>query len=151
MNKFTFFFYLILLINVKSQAQQRTVKVTETTQPVKNKSNRIILHYKDTTGLFIRTIKELVDRGYDIENKDRESGTIKTTVRALPGGWSHSVQIRAVFRDSTLAFSATQPKDFSWDIFYMTRKGTTFYQTWNELMNIAYRLKPDRISYSEQK
>jgi hypothetical protein len=123
----------------------------ETLEPVKNKSNRIILHYKDTTGLFIRTAKELIDRGYDLETKDQETGIIKTKVRNLPGGWSHSVQVRCLFRDSTLTFSATQPKDFSWDIFYTIRKGSTFYQTWKELMGIANQLKPDQISYIEQK
>lgn len=151
MYKFTFIFCLILLTVIKSQAQQQTTKPQETAEPVKNKSNRIILHYKDTTGLFIRTAKELTDRGYDLDTKDREAGIIKTKVRALPGGWSHSVQIRALFRDSTLTFSATQPQDFSWDIFYMTRKGTTFFQTWNEIIYLSNQLRPERITYAEQK
>ena len=142
MYKFTF---ILLFSCTQLVAQQQTI------DPVKNKSNRIILHYRDTTGLFTRLAKYLIDRGYDLDTKDRETGVIKTKVRNRPGGWSHSVQIRALFRDSTLTFSATQPKDFSWDIFYMTRKGTTFYQTWNELMLIANHLTPDRISYSEQK
>jgi hypothetical protein len=123
----------------------------ETTEPVKNKSNRIILHFSDTTGLFIKLSKDLIDRGYDLDTKDREVGIIKTKVRNLPGGWAHSVQVRCLFRDSTVTLSATQPKDFSFDIFYMTRKGSTFYQTWNELLNLANQLKPDRIGYSEAK
>lgn len=145
MNKLSFILCFILLISIKSEAQQQT------SQPIKNKSNRIILHYNDTSGLFTKLAKDLIDRGYDLEIKDRETGVIKTKVRNLPGGWAHSVQIRALFRDSTLTFSATQPKDFSWDIFYVTRKGSTLYQTWNELLYIANELNPDRISYAEQK
>lgn len=145
MAKRLLFIIIVLLIAVKSQGQ------IQTAEPIKNKSNRIILHFRDTTGLFTRLAKDLIDRGYDLETKDRETGVIKTKVRNLPGGWSHSVQIRALLRDSTLTFSATQPNDFSWDIFYMTRKGTTFHQTWNELMNIALQLQPDRIRYAEAK
>lgn len=150
MIKFVSIFCLVLLTVVNLEAQQQTTKAQETTEPVKNKSNRIILHFKDTTGLFIRTAKELVDRGYDLEIKDRETGVIKTKIRDLPGGWSHSVQIRALFKDSTLTFSATQPRDFSWDIFYMTRK-STFSQTWNELLFLSNKLQPVSIGYAEQK
>jgi hypothetical protein len=131
-------------------AQQR-VPVDETSEPVKNKSNRIILHFRDTTGVFIKLSKDLIDRGYDLDTKDREIGIIKTKARNLPGGWSHSVEVRCLFRDSTVTISATQPKDFTFDIFYTTRKGSTFYQTWNELLFIANLLKPNSIGYSEAK
>jgi hypothetical protein len=134
----------VLLISVKGFAQ-------ETAEPIKNKSNRIILHFKDTTGLFTRFAKFLTDRSYDLEIKDREAGVIKTKVRNLPGGWAHSIQIRSIFRDSTITLSATQPKDFTWDIFYVTRKGSTFYQTWNELIYLGNQLKPESITYMEQK
>lgn len=128
-----------------------TAAQQQTAEPVKNKSNRIILHFKDTTGMFIRLAKDLIDRGYELETKDRETGIIKTKVMNLPGGWSHSVQIKSVFRDSTITLSATQPRDFSFDIFYMARKGTTFHQTWNELLYLANQLKPESITYMEQK
>jgi len=123
----------------------------ETIEPVKNKSNRIILHFKDTTGLFIRFAKELIDRGYDLETKDRETGIIKTKVRSLPGGWAHNVQIRSLFRDSTITLSASQPADFSFDVFYITRKESTFYQTWNELLFLARQLNSDNIGFLEAK
>lgn len=146
MIKLLFLSSLILLISINCFAQPQ-----QTTEPVKNKSNRIILHFKDTSGLFTKLAKDLIDRGYDLETKDRETGVIKTKVRNLPGGWAHSVQVKCLFRDSTLTFSAIQPKDFSFDVFYMTRKGSTFYQTWNELLFLANQLKPDFITYSEQK
>lgn len=145
MNKLVTLSCLCLLIVVNSEGQQQTP------EPVKNKSNRIILYFNDTTGIFSNFARILTDRSYDLETKDREVGIIKTKVRELPGGWSHSVQIRCLFRDSTVTLSATQPRDFTWDIFYMTRKGTTFYQTWNELLYLGSQLKPIRIAYSEAK
>lgn len=160
MIKLSFLSCLVLLISIKSEAQQRdkdkpdepAKKANEqTSEPVKNKSNRIILFFNDTAGIFTQFAKILTDRSYDFETKDREVGIIKTKVRDLPGGWSHSVQIRCLFRDSTVTLSATQPRDFSWDIFYMTRKGSTFYQTWNELLYLGNQLKPYRIAYSEAK
>lgn len=123
----------------------------ETPEPIKNKSNRIILYFKDTTGIFTHFARILTDRSYDLETKDREVGIIKTKVRDLPGGWAHSVKIRCLFRDSTVTLSATQPNDFSFDIFYITRKSSTFYQTWNELLFLGNQLKPYRIAYSEAK
>lgn len=128
-----------------------TINAQETSEPIKNKSNRIILHFKDTTGLFIRFAKDLIDRGYELDTKDREIGIIKTKVRNLPGGWAHNVQLKCLFRDSTMTLSATQPGDFSFDVFYLTRKSSTFYQTWNELLYLANNMKPFRIGYSEVK
>jgi hypothetical protein len=123
----------------------------QTSEPIKNKSNRIILYLKDTAGAFSHFAKILTDRSYDLEIKDRETGIIKTTIRNLPGGWAHKVQIRCLFRDSTMTLSANQPNDFSFDVFYMTRKGSTFYQTWNELLTLAEQMKPSRIAYMEAK
>lgn len=155
MKKLTYLLTLILLITINLRAQQRATEYSKTQQqtdaPIKNKSNRIILFFKDTTGAFTHFTKILTDRSYDLESKDRETGIIKTKIRSLPGGWAHSVQIRCLFRDSTVTLSATQPNDFSFDVFYMTRKGSTFYQTWNELLYLADQMKPDRIAYMEAK
>jgi hypothetical protein len=118
----------------------------ETISPIKNKSNRIILHFQDTLGVFTKLKKILTDRNYDLEINDRETGIIKTKNRNLPGGWSHSVQIRFLMRDSTVTISAKQPDDFSFDIFYMTSR-STFRETWKELMLLASELHPARISY----
>jgi len=82
------FSVFILLISVKGFAQ-------ETTEPIKNKSNRIILHFKDTTGLFTRLAKDLIDRGYELETKDRDLGILKTKPTDQPGGWSFKNEIKA--------------------------------------------------------
>lgn len=143
MYKFTF---ILLLITGQLMAQQQTA------EPIKNKSNRIILHYKDTTGLFIRLAKDLIDRGYEIETKDRDLGIVKTKPTDQPGGWSFKNEIKAVFRDSTITFSDVMYSGgYKFDLLYVTRKGIIHYKAWNHLMEIASALKPDYITYTEQK
>lgn len=61
MSKLTTLIICLLFMCVQSVAQQQTV------EPVKNKSNRIILHFNDTTGLFSRFAMLLTDRSYDLE------------------------------------------------------------------------------------
>lgn len=138
---------LALMVCVCAAAQSRTALSQETTEPINKKSNRIIFHFNDTTGLFTSLTKILIDKGYDLETKDRETGVIKTKTRDMPGGWAFSIQMRALFRDSTVTFSATQPRDFSWDIFYLAGKGTTFNKIWNEMLAIGQEMKPLRIGY----
>lgn len=132
-------------ITTSAQAQQ-------TPEPVKNKSNRIILHFKDTTGLFIRFAKDLIDKGYDLETKDRDLGIIKTKPMEQPGGWSFENEIKAVFRDSTVTLSdVMHTGGYKFDLWYVTKKGIIHYKAWNYMMEIANALKPDYITYAEQK
>lgn len=134
-----------LLVSVCCFAQQ-------TTEPVKNKSNRIILHFKDTTGLFTKLAKSLIDLGYEFEEKDRELGILKTKPMEQPGGWSFKNEIKAVFRDSALTLSDVMlTSGYRFDLFYVTRKGVIHYKAWNHIMEIANGLKPDYITYTEAK
>lgn len=145
MNKFTFLSCVLLLIGVNSSGQG-------TSEPVKNKSNRIILHFKDTTGLFTKLAKSLIDMGYEFEEKDRELGILKTKPMDQPGGWSFKNEIKAVFRDSALTLSDVMlTSGYRFDLFYVTKKGVIHYRAWNHLMEIANSLKPDSITYTEQK
>lgn len=124
----------------------------ETAEPIKNKSNRIILHFKDTTGLFIRFAKDLIDRGYELESKDRDLGILKTKPTDQPGGWGFQNEIKAVFRDSTITLSDNMYSGgYKFDLFYVTRKGVIHYKAWGHLMEIANGFKPELITYSEQK
>jgi hypothetical protein len=147
------FLLLLIITSLYSYAQESSKKTNkaailqETTEPIKGKSNRIIFHFNDTSGLFSSLSKILTDKGYDLEVKDRETGVIKTKTRDMPGGWAFSIQMRALFRDSTVTFSATQPKDFSWDIFYLSGKGTTFNKIWNEILAIGEEMKPLRVGF----
>jgi hypothetical protein len=134
------------LIAVKSAGQQQT------TEPVRNKSNRIILHYKDTTGLFTQLAKDLIDRGYELESKDRELGILKTKPTNQPGGWSFQNEIKAVFRDSTVTLSDIMyTSGLKIDLFYVTKKYIIHYKAWNHVMEVANKLKPEFISYMEVK
>lgn len=140
---YTALFFILTSINVFSQ---------ETSEPVRNKSNRIILHFKDTTGLFVRLSKDLVDKGYDMENRDREIGLIKTKPTEHPGGWSFKNEIKAVFRDSTIVLSDVMYSGgYTFDLFYVTRKGVIHSKAWSQMMEIANGLKPDAITYLEVK
>jgi hypothetical protein len=146
MNKFTFLSCLVFLIALKSEAQQQT------TEPVRNKSNRIILHYKDTTGLFTQLAKDLIDRGYELVTRDRELGIVKTNKTDQPGGWSFQNEIKAVFRDSTITISDVMySSNLKIDLFYVTKKYIIHYKAWNHVMEIANSMKPDHISYMEVK
>lgn len=136
---------LLTLLAFKVYSQQ-------TTEPVKNKSNRIVLHFKDTSGLFTKLAKTLIDMGYEIEEKDRDLGTLKTKPTDQPGGWSFKNEIRAVFRDSTITLSDNMYSGgYKFDLFYVTRKGVIHYKAWNHLMEIANGLKPEHITFFAQK
>lgn len=131
-----------------------------TTVPVLNKSNRIILHFTDTTGKFIQLARMLVDRGYDIEMKDRELGVLRTKPSALRGGNSFfdQVEIKTVFRDSTITFSAVSytestGSDFvrykiTYEVFYSKKPHRNIMLSWEEMVKIAEVLKPAFITYS---
>jgi len=131
----------------------------DTTAPVLNKSNRIILHFKDTTGLFTQLARLFIDRGYDIDMKDRELGILRTKPSPLRGGysWSDQVEIRTIFRDSTItfsgiAYSTSSSQDF---VVYQIRSEVSYSKkwyrnimlSWEEMTTIAELLKPTSISY----
>jgi hypothetical protein len=137
-----------------------TILAQETTTPVLNKSNRIILHFKDTTGLFTQLARLLIDRGYDIDMKDRELGILRTKPTPLRGGssWSDQVEILSIFRDSTITFSgiiysAAISQDFvryenKYEVSYSKKWFTNIIMlSWEEMSAIAALLKPASISY----
>lgn len=124
----------------------------QTTEPVKNKSNRIILHFKDTTGQFTKLAKTLIDIGYELEEKDRDLGILKTRPMDQPGGWSFKNEIKAIFRDSTVTLSDVMHSGgYKFDLCYVTRKGIIHYKAWNHLMEIVNSLNPEQITYTEVK
>jgi hypothetical protein len=131
----------------------------ETTTPVLNKSNRIILHFTDTTGLFTQLARLYIDRGYDIDMKDRELGILRTKPGPLRGGysWSDQVQILTIFRDSTITFSgisysSSMSQDFvvyqiKSEVSYSKKWNRNLMLSWEEMRTIAELLKPTSISY----
>ena len=152
MNKLYLLSCFLLLTGASILAQ-------ETTTPVLNKSNRIILHFKDTTGLFMQLARLLIDRGYDIEMKDRELGILRTKPSPLRGGnsWTDQVQILTIFRDSTVTFSGitystSSSHDFvvyenKYEVSYSKRWFRNLMLSWEEMQKIGELLKPASISY----
>jgi hypothetical protein len=151
MNKLYLLSFFVLLTGASIMAQ-------ETTTPVLNKSNRIILHFKDTTGLFTQLARLFIDRGYDIDMKDRELGILRTKPTPLRGGysWSDQVEILTIFRDSTITFSGITSSSSSHDfIVYQTKHEVSYSKkwyrnlmlSWVEMMAIAEQLKPASITY----
>jgi hypothetical protein len=132
----------------------------ETAAPVLNKSNRIILHFKDTTGLFTALARILIDRGHDIEFKDRELGILRTKRSPIPGGYSFNdqMEVKTIFRDSTITLSGTSHTRgfyresytvFENEVMYTytkKRKNITDF-SWDELMLITGLLKPESVTY----
>jgi hypothetical protein len=129
-----------------------TCTAQETTQPVLNKSNRIILHFDDTTGIFTKLGRILVDRGYDIDFKDRELGVLRTKARVWSTYNYSYAEIKTIFRDSTVTiYAASRSQDYVQAVRFTQIKGFTKVTTnsaWVEMMNIADLLKPASISYS---
>lgn len=134
------------------------VSAQETATPVLDKSNRIILHFKDTSGLFTALARILIDRGHDIEYKDREFGILRTKPGTIPGGHSYNnqMEVKTVFRDSTITISsAVHSHTFIGDSHYQSHYELIFTKNrknitnlpWEELMQIAGLLKPASITY----
>lgn len=127
----------------------------ETTEPVQNNSNRIILHFDDTTGIFTQLGKLFIDRGYDIEFKDREFGILRTRPTIYYTRSNFLPEIKSIFRDSTVTlYAQIVLTDFSYVVRYTTKKGFIFapvHNTWMEMMQIAEKLKPKTITYANVK
>lgn len=124
----------------------------ETSEPIKNKSNRLILHFKDTTGVFTQLAKEFIDRGYDIETKDRELGILKTKPGPV-SKYGFEMEYKAIFRDTTITISsASFNGGYKFDVFYIPKKkGHLIGVSWLEMTNLAALLKPNFITYTEIK
>lgn len=125
----------------------------ETTEPVLKSSNRIILHFDDTTGLFTKLAKLLMDEGYDIEMKDRELGILRTAPRYWFNSYQYHSLIKTLFRDSTIImYGNGRQADFYNEARSSKQKdenkGSIANRTWNEMMKIAESMKPKTITYS---
>jgi len=132
----------------------------ETTAAVWNKSNCIILHFTDTTGKFTQLARLFIDRGYDIDMKDRELGILRTKPSPLRGGHTFldKLEIKTIFRDSTITFSGVTyspgvGNDFTrfddkYEVLYSKKWERNIMLSWEEMQTIAELLKPASITYS---
>jgi hypothetical protein len=157
MNKFTFFLCFILLISVKSEAQQRANKAQE---PPK-KSSKIIVMVKDTAStLFDKLTKTLFDYGYTIDNKDEKLKLLSTKERSSKK-YSTLTRIRASINDTALILTSDIALGFSVDflgardlqpsysaVYYGGAKKSPLREAWNELDAIAHKFG-DNIAYSK--
>lgn len=130
-----------------------TCTAQETTEPVKNISNRIILHYDDTTGLFTQLVKIFIDKGYDIEWKDREFGILRTAPKYQFEYNETFSLIKTIFRDSTITMYGIGRQHTFYNEAKAARikeenKGSMATRTWNEMMTIAELMKPKSITYA---
>jgi hypothetical protein len=152
MNKLYLSFFLLLT--------GASVLAQETTAPILNKSNRIMLHFTDTTGKFTQLARIFIDRGYDIDMKDRELGILRTKPGPLRGGtgFTDQVEIKTIFRDSTITFSGvTYIESFGHnfavyqikrEVSYSKRWYRNIILSWEEMGKVAELLKPAFITYS---
>lgn len=142
MPKLYLFAAMLVALAINSSAQ-------ETTGPVNKKINRIILHFKDTTGLFVQLGRILIDRDYDIDFKDAAFGVIKTKSKRIGSVFNYDFSLKAVFRDSTITFTGlfyNQPGSGPYDIQYknaeITKSGTG-----KEILAISALLHPASVTY----
>ncbi|OQP58826.1 hypothetical protein A3860_39335 [Niastella vici] len=126
----------------------------ETTTPVWNKSNRILLHFTDTTGLFTQLARLFIDRGYDIYMKDRELGILRTEPRRMSESdfSNDQLAIKTIFRDSTITFSGELYSEgyshvYKYDVVYAKKLFRANLQSWEEMQQIAALLQPASITY----
>jgi hypothetical protein len=150
-----YFSFFLLLTGASLLAQDTT------TTPVLNKSTRLILHFTDTVGKFSQLARILVDRGHDIDMKDRELGILRTKPSPLRGSSSYAnqVEIKTIFRDSTITFAGvTYEQGFGHDSWYEIKSEAVYSKkrihhnnmlSWEEMGRIAELLKPAFITYSE--
>jgi len=138
----------LLLMGASASAQ-------ETTDAIWNKSNRIILHFTDTTGLFTQLARIFIDRGYDIDMKDRELGILRTKPSRLPGTdlGTDELEIKTIFRDNTITFSGALYSEgyshvYKYDVVYAKKTFRDNLKSWEEMLTIAELLQPASISYS---
>jgi len=146
MNKL-YVFFILLLFTTSAWAQ-------ETTAPVWNKSNRIILHFNDTTGLFTKLARILIDRGYDIDMKDHELGILRTEPsKAIDNVFgTDQLAIKTIFRDSTITFSGelysvSDSHVYKYEVVYAKKLFRDNLTSWKEMMQIVEQLQPASISY----
>jgi hypothetical protein len=130
-----------------------TCTAQETTEPVIKSSNRIILHYDDTTGLFTQLFKIFTAKGYDIQLKDREFGILRTAPKHLLESYQHYSLINTLFTDSTIImYGFGRQSDFYNEAkaarYKEENKGSIATRTWNEMMTIAELMKPKSITYA---
>jgi hypothetical protein len=147
-----------LLICLGDRLSGQELSVQETTTPVLNKTNRIILHFNDTTGLFTKLASIFIDRGHDIDYKDRELGILRTKPSTIPGSYSFhdKIEVKTVFRDSTITFSGTFHSrgfyresyvEYENEVMYIKKRRNTTNFSWDELMLITGLLKPVSVTY----
>lgn len=132
----------------------------ETTAPVLNKSNRIILHFTDTAGKFTQLALLLIDRGYDIDMINREFGILRTKPSPLHGAtdFTDQLEIKTLFRDSTITlagvtYTESYGRDFTRyqvrnEAAYSNKYNRNIMLSWEELQTIAGLLKPASVTYS---
>ncbi|OQP67493.1 hypothetical protein A4R26_33390 [Niastella populi] len=132
----------------------------DTTSPVLYESNRIILHFTDTSGKFLQLARIFIDRGYDIDMKDPELGILRTKPGPLRGGahFTDQVEIKSIFRDSTITLSGvthSQSTGHDWSVYdikaevsYSKKRYSNVRLSWEEMEKIAALLQPAFITYS---
>jgi hypothetical protein len=145
MNKIVLVLSAFLITTITCTAQ-------ETTTPIHKKSNRIILHFDDTTGLFLQLGRILIDRGYDIDFKDRELGILRTKQRVWLAEYYTFGEIKTIFRDSTVTiYAETHSRDYTYVKRFNQRNDAnqkTTNSVWEEMMKIGNILHPKYITYT---
>lgn len=134
-----------LCINILFSHAQRTAA------PLQSKTNRIIIHSKDTGMVLINKVTDLLlEKGYSLENGSKN---IVTKQKPIPG-WTYLMYISVFVKDSVCFISGQLHadklmlgSDFVSSIVYTKHKSSFFFNAWKELQDLADGLKPLKIEY----
>lgn len=146
----TIFFFLIISLFTKSQAQTST-----------KKASKIIVLVKDSANTLLdRIVGVLYDKGFTIDQKDEKVKFIATN--DLPSKkWATIYNIRARINDTAIVFTGKiafnsdtdilgmkEKVKTYWDIDYSGSKISSMREAWNAMDAIA-RMFGDKIIYSK--
>jgi hypothetical protein len=117
------------------------------------KDSKIIVTPVDTSGLFDKVVKALLENDYDLETKDREAGFITTKDKDLKK-YAFKNKIRVQLKDSCLVFTAKERAGFQsilgdtyMDVSFIGAKNSPMREAWNDMDSIAKQL--GTVTYSK--
>jgi hypothetical protein len=117
------------------------------------KDSKIIVTLVDTSGLFEKVAKVLLENDYDLETKDRESGFITTKDKDLKK-YAFKNKIRVQIKDSCLILTAKERAAFKsimgdtyMDVSFIGAKNSPMREAWNDMDSIAKQL--GTVTYSK--
>lgn len=134
-----------------------------TDQPIKNKSNKIVVYVSDTNNLFNHAIKVLINKGYNIDKAFPEYRTVSTTYKQIDARTQTQTKIFITIVDSLInitgqydsemekavgkALVGVSQSDITINPIIYMRVFKKPVMEWLELQSVANDFNPVKIKY----